>query len=57
MRQGAIVLLVCFTVLMLVWLLALVGAISPGAAWSGWLPWGACLCLALAVFVVRDPRV
>lgn len=58
-----LVVLVCFVVVMLVWLLALIGVVGPGrsaepgrsADYSGWLAWFACLLLGLAAFVVGAP--
>ena len=44
-----IVLLVCFVVIMLVWLLSLLAVIPFGAA-AGWLAFAACLVLGIAVF-------
>lgn len=47
-----IVLLVCFVVVMLVWLLAMLGAIPKDNPASSWLPWFACLILGVVVFLV-----
>jgi hypothetical protein len=47
-----IVLLVCFVMVMFLWLLSMLGATPGGANYSPWLAWFACLFLGLAVFVV-----
>lgn len=46
-----LVILVCFIVVMLVWLLSMVGAVPVPTNHSPWLAWFACLLLGLAVFV------
>jgi len=47
-----IILLVCFVVVQLVWLLALLGAVPQTAGYSPWLAWFACLILGAVVFLV-----
>jgi hypothetical protein len=47
----SIVLLVLFTVIMLLWLLSMLGAVPNGPTYSPWLGWFACLFLGLAVFL------
>ena len=47
-----IVLLVCFTVVMLVWLLGLLGAVPGGVERQGWLAFFAVLVLGIVVFLV-----
>ena len=49
----AIIILVCLTMVMFLWLLALLGAAGVGVGMSGWLAWFACLFLALAVYLVH----
>lgn len=44
-----IVLLVCFVVIMLVWLLSMLGAAPTN--YSPWLAWFSCLILGIVVFV------
>ena len=46
-----IVILVCFVMVMFLWLLAMLGAVPNAPAYSPWLAWFACLFLGLAVFV------
>ena len=46
-----IVLLVCFVVIMLLWLLSMLGAIPNAPLYSPWLAWFAILFLALYVFL------
>jgi hypothetical protein len=46
-----IVILVCFVVVMLLWVLSLLGAVPNSPAYSPWLAFFACLLLGLAVFV------
>lgn len=46
-----IVILVCFVMVMFLWLLSLLGAVAQLNTASGWLGWFACLLLGLAVFV------
>ena len=46
-----IVLLVFFTVIMVVWLLSLLGAIPGGQTHSPWLAFFACLVLGIVVFL------
>lgn len=52
-----LVVLVCFVVVMLLWLLAMlgVGGTSVPANASGWLAFFACLCLGVIVFISRGP--
>ena len=52
-----IILLVCFVVVMLVWLLALLGALPDSPRFSPWLAFIACLIVGLAVFVVGPGMV
>jgi hypothetical protein len=50
-----IILLVCFTMVMFVWLLGNLGAIPTGEPAGGagrWLPFFACLILGIMVFLV-----
>ena len=51
-----IVLLVFFTVIMAVWLLALLGAIPNAAGVSPWLAFFACLILGIVVFLLGTGR-
>lgn len=44
-----IVLVVCLVVVMLLWMLTLLGVVSPGPNASSWLAWFAVLFLALIV--------
>lgn len=52
-----LVILVCFVVVMMVWLLANLSATDPVtlARANTWLPWFACVLLGLAVFVSWGP--
>lgn len=47
----SIVLLVCFIIVMFLWLLGLLGAVPNGAAYSPWLSFFACLILGIVVFI------
>lgn len=46
-----IVLVVCFVMVMFLWLLAMLGASPNTAQYSPWLAWFACLFLGIAVFL------
>jgi uncharacterized membrane protein YadS len=48
-----LVVMVCFIMVMFLWLLANLGVGIPGgqATAAGWLPWFACLFLGIAVFL------
>lgn len=52
-----LVVLVCFVVVMLLWLLANLGAVPNGPTYSPWLAFFACLLLGIAVFVTGVPVV
>lgn len=53
-----IIILVCFTMVMFIWLLYLLGGVSLGgqpaqpAGAGGWLPWFACFFLGVVVFLI-----
>ncbi len=53
-----IILVVMFTLVMFLWLLAMLGATSnppsPVAVYSPWLGWFACLILGVAVFLTTS---
>jgi hypothetical protein len=46
-----IVILVCFVMVMFLWLLSLLGAVPNAPNYSPWLAWFACLFLGLIVFI------
>jgi hypothetical protein len=48
-----VVLLVCLTVCMLLWLLSLLGAVAGSAQYSPWLAWFSVLFLTLLVLFGR----
>lgn len=47
MRTLGLVVLVLFIMVMFIWLLALLGAVSDLVHISSWLPWFACLLLGI----------
>lgn len=47
-----IVLLVCFVMVMFLWLLSMLGASPTITAYSPWLAWFACLFLGIVVFLL-----
>lgn len=51
----AIVLLVCFVVVMMVWLLSLLGTFPNAGQYSPWLAFFACLILGVVVFLSHSP--
>lgn len=51
------VVLVCFVVVMLLWLLSMLGAVPNATAYSPWLAFFACLLLGIAVFIGGGPAV
>ena len=53
----SIILLVCFVMVMFLWLLAMLGAIPNAPAYSPWLAWFACLFLGLVVFLTGSGMV
>jgi hypothetical protein len=46
------ILLVCFVVILLLWFLSMVGAVSLNPAASSWFPWIAVLILGIVVFLL-----
>lgn len=46
-----IILVVCFTMVMFLWLLSMLGAAPNLTTYSPWLAWFACLFLGIAVFL------
>jgi len=50
--MAAIVALVCFVVIMLMWFLLLLGAVPEGKDYGRWLAFLACLILGLVVFLI-----
>jgi hypothetical protein len=50
-----IVLLVCFVVIMMIWLLDLLGAVGGRGTYSPWLAFLSCFILGLVVFIL-GPR-
>lgn len=46
------ILLVIFVVIMLLWFLSMVGAVSLNPAASSWFPWIAVLILGICVFLL-----
>jgi hypothetical protein len=52
-----IVLLVCFVMVMFLWLLANLGAVPNTAAYSPWLAWFACFVLGVMVFLVGSGMI
>ncbi len=55
MRPLVIILLVIFVMVMFIWLLALLGAVSQLANAGQWLPWFACLILGVWEAVCNRP--
>lgn len=51
-----VVLLVCFVMVMFLWLLSMLG-VQPAATYSPWLAWFACLFLGLVVFLTGSGLV
>ena len=54
MSTTKIALLVCFIMVMFLWLLGLLGAIDPITKMSPWLAWFACTFLGVALFVGHE---
>lgn len=52
-----IVLIVCFTLVMFLWLLAMLGAVPNAPSYSPWLAWFACLILGVVVFLLGSGAV
>ena len=52
-----IVIVVCFTMTMFLWLLSLLGAGPDTSKYSPWLAWFACFFLGLAVFLTGSGLV
>lgn len=50
-----IVLIVCFVIVMFVWLLAMLGAVNLAPTYSPWLPWFAIAILAALFFAGGTP--
>ena len=46
------ILLVIFVVVLLLWFLSMMGAVSLNPAASSWFPWIACLILGIVVFML-----
>lgn len=47
-----IILVVCFVMVMFLWLLAMLGAMPNSPVYSPWLGWFACLILGVMVFCI-----
>ncbi len=52
-----LIVLVCFVMVMFLWLLALLGAVAGIALYSPWLAWFACLFLGLVLFLGMEGKL